>query len=80
MDILIAEDDAVSRRLLESNLQKWGHNPITCNDGSDAWARLEQPDTPRIAILDWMARVGGCRNLPARSGAVVLDSSDGQGE
>ena len=36
------------------NLQKWGHNPITCNDGSDAWARLEQPDTPRIAILDWM--------------------------
>lgn len=54
MRILIAEDDAVSRRLLESNLQKWGHEPVSCSDGTEAWGVLEQPGSPRIAILDWM--------------------------
>jgi DNA-binding response OmpR family regulator len=54
MKILIAEDDAVSRKLLESNLHRWGHEAVSCKDGDQAWAYLEQPDTPRLAILDWM--------------------------
>jgi DNA-binding response OmpR family regulator len=54
VEVLIAEDDPVSQRLLEANLKKWGHVVILCNDGDEAWERMKSPDTPKIAILDWM--------------------------
>ena len=54
MEVLIAEDEPISRRLLEVNLEKWGHVVVACNDGDEAWERMKTPDTPRIAILDWM--------------------------
>jgi len=54
MRILIAEDEAVSRRLLESILVKWGHDVVVCTDGLAAWEALERDDAPRLAILDWM--------------------------
>lgn len=54
MEVLIAEDDPLSQRVLEANLKKWGHVVIACNDGDEAWERLKEPDTPKIAILDWM--------------------------
>jgi len=52
--ILIAEDDPVSRRLLEVTLHKWGYEVIACPDGMAAWQILQRPDTPSLAILDWM--------------------------
>lgn len=54
MKILIAEDDPVSRRLLEATLNKWGYSVIACADGTTAWQALQQPDAPSLAILDWM--------------------------
>ncbi len=54
MRILIAEDDAVSRRLLEATLSKWGHDVVVACDGAEAWRGLEGPDAPPLAILDWM--------------------------
>lgn len=54
MRILIAEDDAVSRRLLETTLGAWGYELAVVRTGSDAWAALERADRPAIAILDWM--------------------------
>jgi two-component system cell cycle response regulator len=54
MRILIAEDDPVSRRLLEIKLRQWGHDVIVTVDGSEAWSVLKQPDAPPLAILDWM--------------------------
>jgi DNA-binding response OmpR family regulator len=54
MRILIAEDDGLSRRLLELSLDKGGHEPIITKNGHDALAALEGPDAPRLAILDWM--------------------------
>ena len=54
MKILIAEDDLVSRRLLEATLTKWGFETAVACDGAEAWERLRQPDAPRLAILDWM--------------------------
>lgn len=54
MRILIAEDDPVSRRLLEVTLKKWGYDVVVCNDGREAWDALKQEDSPRLAILDWM--------------------------
>ncbi|MGE3539186.1 MAG: diguanylate cyclase [Candidatus Tectimicrobiota bacterium] len=54
MKILIAEDDPVSRRLLEVTLSKWGYEVIACADGARAWEVLQQPDAPQLVILDWM--------------------------
>ncbi len=54
MKILIAEDDPVSRRLLEVTLSKWGYEVIACADGQAAWDVLKAPDAPQLVILDWM--------------------------
>ncbi len=54
MDILIAEDDPISCRLLEVTLSKYGHGVIVTTDGSEALERLSRDDAPRLAILDWM--------------------------
>lgn len=54
MRILIAEDDPVSRRMLEATLQGWDYEVIVAGDGAAAWEMLQSPDSPRIALLDWM--------------------------
>jgi len=52
--ILIAEDDAISRRLLDTILRKWGYEVVVAYDGGQAWEELQKEDAPRLAILDWM--------------------------
>jgi phosphoserine phosphatase RsbU/P len=52
--VLIAEDDMVSRRLLEATLIKWGYEVVVTDDGSAAWEILQSDDPPPLAILDWM--------------------------
>jgi two-component system chemotaxis response regulator CheY len=52
--ILIAEDDPVSRRLLESFLSKWGYDVVVTCDGSEAWEALNEPEAPSLVISDWM--------------------------
>ena len=54
MKILVAEDDPVSRLLLETHLKKWGHVPVTVADGAAAWEMMQRKDAPALAILDWM--------------------------
>jgi len=52
--ILVAEDHQVSRHLLERNLQNWGFEVVTAQDGKAAAEILEGPDSPSLAVLDWM--------------------------
>lgn len=54
MRVLLAEDELVSSRKLVSMAKSWGYEPILVNDGSKAWEVLQQPDAPRLAVLDWM--------------------------
>lgn len=54
MNILIAEDDPSSARLLEFYLQRWGHTVVAAQDGLQAWKILSQEDSPKLAVLDWM--------------------------
>jgi diguanylate cyclase (GGDEF)-like protein len=54
MRILIAEDDPVTRRLLEAKLAKWGYEVVVTGDGNEAWRALQAEDAPPLAILDWM--------------------------
>jgi two-component system, cell cycle response regulator len=52
--ILIAEDDLVTRRLLQSRLSSWGHEVVTCENGAQAWTALSDADAPKLILLDWM--------------------------
>ena len=54
MRILIAEDDAVSRRTLEVYLTRWRYEVVIATDGAEAWRVLEGTDAPKLSILDWM--------------------------
>ena len=54
MDILIAEDDPISRRTLEVTLQRWGHRVLVTNEGQSAFEALSREDGPQLAIIDWM--------------------------
>jgi DNA-binding response OmpR family regulator len=69
--ILIAEDDPVSRRLLEATLSKWGYEVINTEDGLQAFEVLRRPDAPSLAILDWM--------MPGMDGAEVCRRARGLG-
>jgi sigma-B regulation protein RsbU (phosphoserine phosphatase) len=52
--ILIAEDDVVSRRLLEATLIRWGYEVVVTRNGVEAWHVLQGEDAPLLAVLDWM--------------------------
>jgi len=52
--VLLAEDDAVLRRLLESFLAKWSYEVVVAKDGAKAWEVLQAKNAPRLALLDWM--------------------------
>ena len=54
MKVLIAEDDSISRRLLEAFLRKWGYDVIVTSDGREAWEALQNPEAPSLVISDWM--------------------------
>jgi two-component system cell cycle response regulator len=63
LKVLIADDNAVSRMLLERLLSKWGYEVVQANDGAQAWEILQADDPPRLVILDWM--------MPGMSGPEV---------
>src|SRR5689334_12236072 len=65
--ILIADDDAVQRRLLENMVQRCGYEAITVDSGDAAVARLIDPEAPSIdaLVLDLM--------MPGLDGMGVLD-------
>lgn len=53
MKILIADDDATSRLILEGTLRKIGHEAVSCNGGTEAWAAFQREYFP-VLISDWM--------------------------
>jgi DNA-binding response OmpR family regulator len=54
MRVLIAEDDVTSHKILKAVLNKWGYEAVSTHNGREAWQTLQEPDSPRLAILDWM--------------------------
>jgi len=53
MNVLIAEDDAISRRLLQGNLEKWEYTVTAARDGAEAWELFQAGEFP-LVISDWM--------------------------
>jgi two-component system, cell cycle response regulator len=70
MKILVADDDRISRRLMERTLQRSGYEVITAADGLDAAYELSKADGPRLALVDWMMPLldgpGLCRAVRSR--------------
>lgn len=52
--ILIAEDDAVSRLILQRAVEKLGHECLAAEDGEKAWRLYEEKPDVDIIISDWM--------------------------
>lgn len=67
MRVLIAEDEVVTRRMLELSLIKWGYEVVMATDGREAWNLLEGEGAPALCVLDWlmpgMDGVEICRKL-----------------
>jgi len=53
LKILIADDDPVSRRLLQAALAKWGYDPLVTTSGTEAWKAMQGAEPPSLIILDW---------------------------
>ena len=53
MNILIAEDDAITLRRLQHFLEKWDHHVVTAVNGEDALEKFMAQDV-ELVITDWM--------------------------
>jgi DNA-binding response OmpR family regulator len=67
MRLVVADDDPVTRRLLEGVLGQLGFDIVLAKDGIQALEILTSADPPPIAILDWMmpgmTGIDVCRRL-----------------
>lgn len=63
MKVLIAEDDPVSRRLLQNYLQKWGHEVVATVNGAEAWRQFQEQPFP-LVVTDW--------NMPEMDGLELV--------
>ncbi len=63
MRVLLAEDEAVTRRLLEAQMTRFGFEVVSVADGLVAWNVLQSPDAPSLVVLDW--------NMPGLDGPDV---------
>lgn len=52
--VLIADDDPPTRILLKAAISQWGYNIIEACDGEKAWELLQEPNAPRLLIVDWL--------------------------
>ncbi len=70
--VLIAEDDKISRRVLEASLSEWGYDVTAVADGKEALGLLTGENAPRLVVLDWMMPglegVEVCAKIRERSG------------
>jgi phosphoserine phosphatase RsbU/P len=69
MRILMADDDAVLRHSLSTQLRRWGYDPVVCTRGDEAEAVLASDDPPPIAILD--------RSMPGAGGLELCEKIRG---
>jgi two-component system, cell cycle response regulator len=54
MQTLVVDDSAVYRKLIGDHLRSWGFGVTLAETGFEAWRILEQPDAPKLVLLDWV--------------------------
>jgi two-component system cell cycle response regulator len=89
MRIVIADDDAVSRRLTQRTLERAGYEVVAVENGCLAAECLFHAEGPRIALLDWVMPgldgPGVCRATRTRTTQpyiyiVLLTSKESKGD
>lgn len=53
LQVLVADDEPVSRTVVGAMLKKAGFPVIFAPDGEQAWQKLDGDDPPALALLDW---------------------------
>jgi two-component system cell cycle response regulator len=72
MKLLVADDSAVYRKMLQSLLESWQYEVVLAEDGNQALALLQGPNAPRLALLDGV--------MPGLSGPELCQAVRRQGE
>lgn len=54
MRVLVADDDQISRKVVKALLSKWGYEVVEAESGTQAWDILQEADSPRLVVMDWM--------------------------
>ncbi len=54
MQALVVDDSAVYRKLIGDHLRSWGFHVTLAGDGAEACRILDQPDSPKLVLLDWV--------------------------
>ncbi|MFZ1129688.1 MAG: diguanylate cyclase [Terriglobales bacterium] len=54
MQTLVVDDSAVFRKLISHHLRSWNFGVTLAETGSEAWRILQQPDAPKLVLLDWV--------------------------
>jgi two-component system cell cycle response regulator len=52
--VLVAEDDPVTRRILEVRLRNWNYEVVAVDSGFQAWEVIQANEAPELLLLDWM--------------------------
>ena len=69
MKILVAEDDVISRKLLCTTLEQFGHSVVAFPNGQEAWDAFDA-EPYRVIVSDWlMPKMDGlefCRRVRNR--------------
>lgn len=52
--VLIIDDDATLRALLQQKLGQWGYRTLLASDGEEGWDAYLRHRDARIAIVDWL--------------------------
>jgi sigma-B regulation protein RsbU (phosphoserine phosphatase) len=53
LQVLVADDEPVSRTVVGAMLKKAGYPVLFAQDGQQAWEMLNSDDPPALALLDW---------------------------
>lgn len=54
MKVLIADDDRLTRVVVKDLLTKWGYEAVEAENGKQAWKILQEEDSPRLVVVDWV--------------------------
>ena len=72
LKILVADDDRTTLTMLVRILSGWGYEPVPAEDGDQAWALLDGPAAPKLAMLDWQ--------MPGRDGLALCRALRGDAD
>ena len=54
MQVLVVDDSAVYRKLIGDHLHSWDFGVTLAETGYEAWRVLQQPQAPKLILLDWV--------------------------